>query len=755
MIPSNIRPNSGGFAVSEDPSLGRLLSALAASSEPVTGRVLGQAGDGVYLFTIRGRTLVAASDIPLAADQTVQVQASTGSDGTVRLRLIPDGAGTAGAAADPVAARLAGLGLADNGATRAALAAFAEAGAPLDRERLARAAAAIAYAADSGEPPADVVARAYATLARAGWPASPPAVALAVRAAEQRLPNLAAALQALAEPLADLPEPTRAQGDLRPLPPGSSPSPPGALVPAASQTPAPTTPSANVVPRAGQPPPAARVSPQSPSNPHTSNPGGGELPLAGRMIPPLSTPSSSNPGNSHPGGVELPLAGRMVPPLSTPSSSNPGNSNPGGVELPLAGRMVPPLSTLDRSNSGGGELSLAGRMVPPSNPGAVELPSAGRSSNPVGVDLPPAGRMVPPQSPLDRPNPGGVELPLAGRMVQSSNPGGSDLPLTGRGSNSGGGELPLAGRQGLSNPGGLPNPGGISNPGGVELPLAGRMTQVNPEGVDQPPAGHLVPSPPGSGALQRTMLPGAPQPAPSPVPADRLDPLRRLSAVLADLPDAATGGAPAVLRAFALAGLRAAAVLAQSAPATPDAPRGPQSSQRSDAPSVPAPILASLAATTTAGPDPEPAPGARRGGDPVAPLPIDLAPAVARAAREAAAETVFKPQHLNDYDAVLALPMLAQGQPTPARLAVAARAVPGGGKAYWLRVDAELSSLGPVSVRLSGADHGPMAITIVASRRAGAGIVDGLDDLVHDLDGLGLAAGVRVVDGDAETWRGA
>lgn len=122
--------------------------------------------------------------------------------------------------------------------------------------------------------------------------------------------------------------------------------------------------------------------------------------------------------------------------------------------------------------------------------------------------------------------------------------------------------------------------------------------------------------------------------------------------------------------------------------------------------------------------------------------------AVVRAAREAAAELVFKPAELADYDLVVALPLLAQQQPVPARLAVTSRTTPSGQRAWWLRVDAALSALGPISVRLSGAEGGPIAITIAASAHGGAIISSGLADLAADLDALGIQAGIRVTELD-------
>ena len=125
------------------------------------------------------------------------------------------------------------------------------------------------------------------------------------------------------------------------------------------------------------------------------------------------------------------------------------------------------------------------------------------------------------------------------------------------------------------------------------------------------------------------------------------------------------------------------------------------------------------------------------------PIPIDAA--VANVMREQVAETIVKPQALADYDVVLALPMQSQGQPTPARLAVAERQT-AGGTATFVRVDAELTHLGPLSVRLSGIEGGPMAITLLGSGPALAALVAALPNLSESLRQLGLTAGLRVAD---------
>lgn len=125
--------------------------------------------------------------------------------------------------------------------------------------------------------------------------------------------------------------------------------------------------------------------------------------------------------------------------------------------------------------------------------------------------------------------------------------------------------------------------------------------------------------------------------------------------------------------------------------------------------------------------------------------PIAMDAAVVNVMREQVAETMVKPRSLADYDVVLALPMQAHGQPTPARLAVAERHT-AGGTATFVRVDAELTHLGPLSVRLSGIEGGPMAITLLATGPALTALVAALPNLSDSLRELGLTAGLRVAD---------
>jgi hypothetical protein len=195
------------------------------------------------------------------------------------------------------------------------------------------------------------------------------------------------------------------------------------------------------------------------------------------------------------------------------------------------------------------------------------------------------------------------------------------------------------------------------------------------------------------------------------------------SLVAMPMPDLGRGGATAVLQALALAGVRpretGETVATKSAPTL---------LHRLDVPVEETdPIRASVDSTTRHPQQPQ----------------IDAA--IAHIMREQAAETVVKPQALVDYDLVLGLPLQVNGQPMPARLAVAERKTTAG-TATFLRVDAELTHLGPLSVRISGIDGGPMAITVLGTGPALGALTEALPDLNESLRALGLTAGVRVAD---------
>ena len=189
------------------------------------------------------------------------------------------------------------------------------------------------------------------------------------------------------------------------------------------------------------------------------------------------------------------------------------------------------------------------------------------------------------------------------------------------------------------------------------------------------------------------------------------------------IPDLERDGVSAAMQALSLAGVR---------------PR--QSMEARSAP-VESPLIHRLGALVSAPDLPVQAKEIATRHD--SPIPMDAA--VANVMREQVAETLVKPQALADYDVVLALPMQAQSQPTPARLAVAERHT-AGGTATFVRVDAELTHLGPLSVRLSGIEGGPMAITLLGSGPALAALVAALPNLSESLRQLGLTAGLRIAD---------
>jgi hypothetical protein len=114
--------------------------------------------------------------------------------------------------------------------------------------------------------------------------------------------------------------------------------------------------------------------------------------------------------------------------------------------------------------------------------------------------------------------------------------------------------------------------------------------------------------------------------------------------------------------------------------------------------------------------------------------------------RELAAETVFKPSRMKDYDYVLPLPLQDRGQPTPARLAIAQRRAANGVTATYVRVDAELSNLGPISVRLNGSEATTLGIHLFASERGREAIMAVIPDLHEKLQESGIVASIRVSD---------
>lgn len=250
------------------------------------------------------------------------------------------------------------------------------------------------------------------------------------------------------------------------------------------------------------------------------------------------------------------------------------------------------------------------------------------------------------------------------------------------------------------------------------------------------PAAPVVPSPVVSSPTATTTSPplasGPPVPAGVAPPSAFVIPVMPFTHTLAGtlLPDLARGGATAVLQALALAGVRpreTGEMVATKAE--------PTLLHRLE---VPVEEISPIRAGLDSSRQPPQQP---------------LEAAMVHVMREQAAETVVKPQALVDYDIVLGLPLQVMGQPLPARLAVAERQT-SAGTATFLRVDAELTHLGPLSVRISGIENGPMAITVLAVGAALGALTEALPDLNDSLRALGLAAGVRVADLSEDSTHG-
>lgn len=256
----------------------------------------------------------------------------------------------------------------------------------------------------------------------------------------------------------------------------------------------------------------------------------------------------------------------------------------------------------------------------------------------------------------------------------------------------------------------------VAQPGASAAVVAATTSGAPPLSSASASAAPLPPPP---------IAPGAPLP-PTAAPASALNlPQIPVMHTLAGtpVPDLARGGATAVLQALALAGVR------------------PRDTSEVILPRA-EPTLLNLVAQPVEAIDPTRASTDSTMRHQQPPL---LEAAVMHVMREQAAETVVKPQSLMDYDFVFGLPLQANNQPLPARLAVAERKT-SAGTATFLRVDAELSQLGPLSVRISGIENGPMAITVLAAGPALAALGEALPDLTEALRALGLAAGVRIAD---------
>lgn len=113
--------------------------------------------------------------------------------------------------------------------------------------------------------------------------------------------------------------------------------------------------------------------------------------------------------------------------------------------------------------------------------------------------------------------------------------------------------------------------------------------------------------------------------------------------------------------------------------------------------------------------------------------------------RETFAQTLVPPDSLAEYDQVIPLALTYQGQPLPARIAVAERTSTSGDSANFVRVDVELGTLGQLSIRLSAArSGGPLSLTIFAPENVQSDLSGAMKDLISDLEALSIPTHARI-----------
>ncbi len=767
--------------------------------EIVEARVLADLGKGEVLLAVRGRAVVAHSDQPLPLQARLMLEVADGG-ATVRLKRV-DGRDLALVSAP--AHRQAALGLAGPAAQHL-LAAFEQAGAPLDPERLAAALATL-----EGLPAEEVPkhALAQALLAAARLPATPALLSLALVAASEQLPDLARSLAALADPKA-LTDPAAATDDpaaAAPRLPTSTTVPaPAAHLPA--QAAAPTLSSVHtptftviggqiaavsarnaeaIIPIAAGPTEADSTSPPIPAQTTRATPSGAALSASS---PPVTAPGAAADAPRSPAHTDTARAGLAPPtnherlsPAAIPVSSSPQplgtTTAPAGVSrLPIsnsAAEPAPSRSNPTRPANVNVVASPAAAVIPPGRSPAADPPASAALARP-GLGAPTAPHLI--TSFIASAHTATYTMPVP--VIKS--PGATATPPAGQTRITALEDAPSA-RAGVP-PMAAPSATSVSSsPADAATRLPAALGQAAPPAMVPPapqtsttsnsastvPAATLPFMPPasatGSSPPDLRQIASAPPSAiatASPTSPPSMLPnatIHRTSSALpatlaylaATLPDATQDGALAVHRALLLVGVRPTGFTALGIlpdPASTDGSRSLALQPLSPADTelaalhkaLPAAIAHSADAQVTVPSDPGQA------------LPLRTEPPAAAvdAARETLAGHLFKPKELADYDQVVPLPLTSQGLPTPARLAVTSRATANGQAATWVRVDTELSRLGPVSVRLSGMTGGPIAITMVATSQGTPRLAAMLPDLMTALESLGLQAAVRVAEAD-------
>ena len=806
-----VLPGQASPAASSGPS------GVFTPGQVLSARVIEAVAANTYLVAVRGLTLVAASESPLAADSVVRlVVQGGGGDGPVRVALAPvaDASAPSAAAAEPAASAddpatvAARLGLPPGPVSEQVVAAFQRQGAPLRPETLRQAvrllSAAAVPQAEGGDPASAVRAEDSAerleALSRGALSELLPAIRPPAGAAASRAPS-PSLLSTLPNggngaPIVPEPEPSI---PMRGLPPT-----PGSVRPLEITAPAPDPDArTEAAPAPVRPPMASAGAPQPPRPAGSSapaSPAQDRPPSSASTVTTLARPLTAAPTASPPSSNASPAATRdpalpvgLPPDARTPAVRSDGR---GSADLPLlpqpAGRgaspgpsgapgaVARPVDTLHAADPRSVQIMPARSGTVPAVAGSAaarsaDAPSAVASAEPAGYasaqplgrsggvirGAPPTGApQVPTEAEAQEPVPSGEEGPLpaerqaAPSRAASGSPavprGAADLPEV---------RIPSARFQRTWSPAAP-----MLSPAAVRA-VAALPPRVALEAVARLAASSLPVVPatiPIAARAVSDVLPSAA--ALLPESADPADPLPARSRV----DPAQAGPAAAIHTALRLAGIRPEAAgatadmlaetilvhrLVRLAAGLGPRPTGPADGVPRQAVATALHAQPSAAATAALvhgmpldqAPDDAQLPAASAASVQAAEAqrPVDAATA---AVREAVAQDLLPPKELADYDRVLALPLADHGQPVPARLAVTTRRTATGGLACWMRVDCELSRLGPVSVRLGSVDAGPVAITLFTTPASGAALAAGLPALAEDLRAVGVDAALRVVE---------
>lgn len=401
-------------------------------------------------------------------------------------------------------------------------------------------------------------------------------------------------------------------------------------------------------------------------------------------------------------------AGAVSPPpgpaaaVTTTAPAPPSAMIPGPSPPPAPGTVPAPAPPTGMPAGSGGQAAQPGAGPPSPAPAPIPMPNAVPAGITGGPSIPTAPAAPAPTTPV-------LATAVATAVPATAMAAASPAPVV----PSAAPPMPPAGS--------TPAPGATPTPLGTTPPALASPTMPAPASTTVVPYPYQSPGAQGATTAVTWRL-----------------------ALGAPLPDAVRDGAAGIMRALALAGIRSAAEPATTA----DASRSPSPATRTPEPAI-APSAPLVRQLLTLMPVPgQDQPVAGRGQESPPTMPATVSEAAVRTVHEQTAQTIFPPDDLADYDRVLGLPLMADGRPVPARVAVASRAAPGGGQATFLRVDTELSHLGAVSIRLSGIEGGAMAITLMGDDHAARELAAALPALVEDLRRIGITAGLRVVGDD-------